>query len=81
MFGISGSTWYSQDTTCVFHHISIEVSVYVFTGVAPISQVTHVHDKNSNIQQRSLCDNSDFPLEGTAHKGKNSLPLGANSIL
>ena len=33
----------------------------VLTGVAPIMQVTHVHNKNKYIQGRSLCDKSVFP--------------------
>ena len=42
--------------------------------------VTHVREKNSNTQGRS----PNFPLlkkKETAHKGTNSLPLGANSFL
>ena len=38
-------------------------------GVAPVTLVTHVRNKNINIQGRSI--------NVISHKGKNSLPLGA----
>ena len=45
-------------------------------GVAPITQYTHVCYKNSNTQGRSPnMVNVTFHL-----KGKNSLPLGENSL-
>ena len=46
-------------------------------GVVSIIQVMHVRNKNSNIQGSSPHVVSDFP----ALKGKNSFPLGANSLL
>ena len=54
----------------------------IIIGVAPTTQVTHVRNKNSNIQGGSLNVIKVISLlYGTAHKGKNSLPLGANSFL
>ena len=51
-------------------------------GVAPITQDTHVRNKNSNIQGRSLnVIKVIFHTIRTAHKGKNSFPLGANSFV
>ena len=51
-------------------------------GVAPITQITYVRHKNGNIQGRSLnVIKVIFILSETAHKGKNSLPLGAKSFL
>ena len=44
--------------------------------------VTHVHNKNSNIQGRSPNVVKVFSIpEGTALIGNNSLPCGANSFL
>ena len=51
-------------------------------SLAPITQFTHVRDKNSNTQGRSLNVVKVISMPcGTALKGKNSLPLGANSFL
>ena len=51
-------------------------------GVARITQVTHICNKKGNIQGRSLKTIKVISiLYGTAHKGKNSLALGANSFL
>ena len=36
-------------------------------GVAPITQITHVCNKNSNIQRRSQCGKSDFPYQKELH--------------
>ena len=49
-------------------------------GVAPITQYTHVRNKNSSTQGSSpYVEKSDFSyLKELLLKGKNSLPLGAN---
>ena len=46
-------------------------------GLAPITQVIHLHNRNSNIQGRSpnVVRVISIP-KGTALKGKNLLPLG-----
>ena len=51
-------------------------------GVAPITQATHVHNKNSKIQGRSLyVIKLIFHTKGTALKAKDLLRVGANSFL
>ena len=47
-------------------------------GVAPITQVTHVRNKDSKIQGRSL--NVIKVIFHTIKNAHNSLPLGANSF-
>ena len=47
-------------------------------GVAPITQVTHMHNKNSNIQERSL--NVIKVIFHTLRR-KELAPSGANSFL
>ena len=44
-------------------------------GVAPIRQVTHMRNKNSNIQGSSLNVIKEifYTILGTAYKGKNSI--------
>ena len=55
------------------------VCLMVTIEVAPI---THVRNKNSNIQGRSSDLVKLFSIpKGAALKGKKSLPLGANSLL
>ena len=59
--------------------------IYVgIIGVAPITQITHVRNKNSNIQGRSLNAIKvifHIIINCSQRKGKNSVPLGANSFL
>ena len=45
-------------------HVYIFTGIYIirsYTGVAPVTQVTHVRNENSNIQGRSLYVINDFP--------------------
>ena len=51
-------------------------------GVAPITQLRTCVIKIITLKGGHLSGKSDFPKpKGTALKGKNSLPLGANSFL
>ena len=53
------------------------------TGVAPIRKYRYVRNKNSNTQGSSpnVVKVISYTTQGTPLKGKNSLPLGANSFL
>ena len=79
----------NRKETCPHHPSKLKVRNSTFMyfhwrSVAPITQITHMRNKNSNIKGRS-CNVVKVifhtKINGTALKGKNLLPVGANFFL